>query len=300
MCCFHEEQGAEGRFTHSIISLFQTNSLQIIHLITDIHFGSGPIDPFRLRHELVTQLSHLTGFSSSRINHVVFPISRATYQFLSFPTRGERYPSWTLDPTDKTHNPSIAVDLPTEPYYTHNRQNAHRKASWNHNIASQDNYITFHHHLERLLQSIYETFHLQIRVISINPLFLHISLHITFPRGNHMLQSLRFHRRTTLVLQTRQQLRFIRGEKLLAENGTIQHFFAPRENEICVEEHGGNDHRSGVGIEDFPRESHEFGEKIDWEEDGGKIVRLGHMSISSVRKWVVEMERMARFRSLFT
>lgn len=85
-----------------------------------------------------------------------------------------------------------------------------------------------------------------------------------------MLHALRFHRRTTSFLKTRQQIRLIRGEKLLAEDGAFQHFFAPRENEIRVEEHGGNDHGRGVGVEDFPRERHQLGEEIGWEEEGGK------------------------------
>ena len=36
-----------------------------------------------------------------------------------------------------------------------------------------------------------------------------------------MLHALRFHRRTTSFLKTRQQIRLIRGEKLLAEDGAF-------------------------------------------------------------------------------
>ena len=99
-----------------------------------------------------------------------------------------------------------------------------------------------------------------------------------------MLHAVSLSRRTTSLLKTVQQIGFVRGKEFFAENGTFQNRFALRENEICVDEHGGNDNRRGLGIEHFPRECHEFGIEIGWGEDGGKNIRLGHMSMSSVRK----------------
>ena len=90
MFCVHEEQDTEG-IAHSIMSLYQTVALQIIQLITDIHFGLGSVDQLRLRHKLVTQLSHLIGFSRSCVNHVFLSIPRTT---VSTPLRS--YSWWTM------------------------------------------------------------------------------------------------------------------------------------------------------------------------------------------------------------